>query len=260
MTTPDPDPFTPIPFQPDPKDAFAWLRGKTPEELQAIEVVEPCAWCHGTTQRAGKPCDACGGSGKAGPVVLYPGAIAYRDKSGKETREAILWKLPGELELVRATKEAIAFVQLEHPTEKVRTIADAQALVGEQRFLALDNAAVVCLSARRTVAPYGRAYLLPIFLQAIPPTAQRNAYFELDALQKLWDVRVGELTEGQFWAFVSEIARVRNITPFAVLALDLQAPFIVRLACELSKRATSNSPSGSPTVSTPEPSDPPTLT
>ena len=257
MTTPET--FTPIPFQPDPAEAFAWLRGKTPEELQAIEVAEPCAWCLGSTVRAGKTCEACGGAGKAGTSVLFPGALAYRDKLGREVREPVLWKIPSEVELTRATKEALAFVRLENPGAKVETIAQAQAIVGEQRFLALENAATVCLCARTTTAPHGRAYLLPVFLQ-LPTTMQRNAFFELDTLQKLWDVRVGELTEGQFWAFTAEIARVRNISPFAVLALDLQAPFIVRLACELSKRATSNSPSGSPTDSTPEPSDPPTST
>ena len=254
MTTP-PDPL--IPFQPNPQEAFAWLRGKTPEELQAIEVAEPCAWCLGSTMRAGKTCEACGGAGKAGTSVLFPGALAYRDKLGKEVREPVLWKIPSEVELTRATKEALAFVRLENPGAKVTTIAEAQALIGEQRFLAIENAATVCLCARSTTAPHGRAYLLPVFLQ-LPTTMQRNAFFELDTLQKLWDVRVGELTEAQFWAFTSEIARVRNISPFAVLALDLQAPFIVRLACELSKRATSNSHSGSPTDSTPEPSDPQT--
>lgn len=253
MTTPT-DP--PIPFQPDPAEAFAWLKGKTPEELHAIEVQEPCAWCRGVP-RTGAPCAGCGGTGKASlATTLFPGAIAYRNARAQEVREPVLWKIPGELELVRATKEAIAFVQLEHPKAKVETIAAAKELVGEQRFLALDNAAVVCLSARSTTPPHGPVYLLPTFLQAVPTTAQRNAYIELDTLRSLWDVRVGHLTEGQFWAFVAELARVRNISPFAVLALDLQAPFITRLACELASYRNCNSCSGCTQHSKPESSAP----
>lgn len=254
MTTSD---RPPIPFQPNPQEALAWLRGKTVEELNAIDIEEPCAWCKGVAKTP--PCAGCGGSGKPVPVTLFPGAIAYRNRMGQEVRDPVLWKLPSNVDLTRAVKEAIAFVQLEHPKAKVETIAQAQELVGEQRFLGLENAALVCVCARNPQVPSARAYLLPIFLQ-LPVSVQVNAYFELDTLRGLWDVRVGELTEAQFWAFTAEIARVRNISPFAVLALDLQAPFIVRLACELSKRATSNSPSGSLTDSMPEPSDPPTST
>ncbi len=253
MTTP-PDPL--IPHQPDPADALAWLKGKTPEELGAIEVQEPCAWCRGAPRK--DTCAACGGTGKAGLVTLFPGALSYRNARGQEVREELLWKIPGELELTRATKAAVEFVALEHPKQKVENIAAAQALVGEQRFLALENAALVCAAARSTKAPHGPLYLLPIFLQTFPRTTQVNAFFELDTLSKLWDVRVGHLTEEQFLAFVAELARVRNITPFAVLALDLQAPFIVRLACELRAFQTCNSCSGCTQHSTPGSSAPPT--
>lgn len=234
---------------PQPTDDLeAWIRGKTPAQLQAIEVHEPCPVCRGSTRQGEERCDACDGTGKAPiPTPLFPDALRYRDGMGKVCELGVYFKIPGEDDLGQATKDAVAYVAHLHKGKKVETPDQARELVGAMRFESYDNAAVVALCTRSRRAPHGREYMLHVLLKSIPPTTIAAAFERLSQLRRLWDVSVGELSEGQFWGFVKEVARVRNISPLGVLVPALQSAFIVRLAYELQASLTPSSSSGSST-------------
>lgn len=234
---------------PQGDEALSWIRGQTPEQLGAIEVHEACPLCNGTTRaRDGSKCDACDGSGKAPiPTPLFPDALRYRDGKGIVCELPVLLKIPGEDELGQATKDAVAFVAHLHKGKKVETPDQARELVGMLRFESYDNAAVVAQCVRTRKAPHGREYLLHVLLKSIPPTTITATFERLSQLRRLWDVSAHELTEKQFWAFVEEVARVRNISPLGVLVPGLQSAFITRLAVELRASRQPSSSSGSST-------------
>lgn len=211
------------PFQPD-EDVITWLRGKTPAELNAIEVIERDAVV---------------------PTSLFPDVIRYRNGRGEPCEVAVLLKIPTEPDFVTATADAVKFVAHAHKGKEVETPDQAKALVGALRFENLDTAAIVALCARDPKPPHGRLYLLHVLAQSFPPSSIADAFERLEMLRRAWDVRVGELTEVQFWAFTAEIARVRNIGPLAALAPALQGAFITRQAVELRALRTLVSSAGS---------------
>lgn len=235
---------------PQGEEALSWIRGQTPEQLGAIDVHEPCPLCKGTTRArdGGGACGGCDGSGKAPiPTPLFPDALRYRDGRGVVCELPVLLKIPGEDDLGQATKDAVGFVAHLHSGKKVETPEQARELVGDLRFASYDNAAVVALCVRSRKAPHPREYLLHVLLKSIPPTTISATFERLSQLRRLWDVQVHELTEGQFWGFVEEVARRRNISPLGVLVPGLQSAFIVRLALELKASRQPSSSSGSST-------------
>lgn len=241
---------------PQPSEELAaWIRGKTPDELEAIEVNEPCPVCRGSTRSGADKCDACGGRGRAPiPTPLFPDALRYRDARGQVREVPVYFRIPVEADLGQATKDAVAYVARLHSGKKVETPDQARELVGALRFESYDNASVVALCTRDRTPPHAQAYMLHVLLMTFPPTTIAAAFERLSVLRRLWDVSVSELTEEQFWAFTSEVARVRNISPLAVLVPGLQSGFITRLAAECHRSRALNSSSGSSTDSTPAPS------
>lgn len=227
------------------EDVFAWLKGKTPAELNAIEAHEPCACRAGPFGKPVADCPDCGGSGKAGiPRLFFPEALRYRNKAGTIVEERVMFVIPREDDLSLATREAVEHVQRQYPKRKVETPAQARELIGEIRFELLDTFALVSLCVRHRDPPHGRAYKLHVFLATFDPTTINDAFGRIEMLRRLWDVRVSELDEEQFWALAAEIARVKNTSPFAVLAPGLHEPFITRLACELHVSRTGKSSTG----------------
>ena len=238
MTT---TPTIQIPQQP-PDDVLDWLRGKTPEELHAIEAHEPCATCRGV--RASE-CLDCDGSGKAAvPRTLFPESIRYRDRRGKVVEEPALLTFPREDDLLQAAREAVAHVAKLHPKKPCDTPGEARALVGEVRYENLENAAVVALCVRNVAPPHVRAYKLHVMLQTFDSDTIVDVFNRIGVLQKLWSVRVSQLTEAQFWGFCAEVARVENASPLVVLDAGLLNAFVVRQACELTAFRTCKSCSG----------------
>lgn len=234
--------MTTLPPQPPlSEDALAevlsWVRGRTPDELGAIEVMDRDAVI---------------------PTTLFPEALRYRDARGKVVEVPVLLKVPYEDDLGQATKDAVQFVAQLHKGKKVETPDQARELVGVTRFENLDTAAVVALCARSVKPPHGREYLLPVLVRSFPPTTIQACFDRIAILRRLWDPNVAQLTEKQFWAFASEVARVRNLSPLAVLVPALQSAFIARLAVELMASRTSKPSSGSSASSTVDTSEPTT--
>jgi len=233
---------------PQGEEALSWIRGQTPEQLGAIEVHELCPACRGSTRHGDGVCNACDGSGRAPiPTPLFPDALRYRNGKGVVCEVPVYLKIPGEDDLGQATKDAVAYVAHLHKGKKVETPEQARELVGALRFENYDSAAVVALCTRSRKPPHAREYLLHVLIQSIPPTTIAATFERLSQLRRLWDVQVHELTETQFWAFVAEVARVRNISPLGVLVPGLQSAFITRLAVELRASRTPSSSSGSST-------------
>ena len=218
------------PFQP-PDDVLAWLRGKTPEELHAIEHA-------GTDGRI--------------PRVLYADVLRYRNAKGESCEVPVLFKIPTDEDLAAATAEAV-----KHVAEKIARVpkltrAEAIDLIGPTRFENFDTAALVSICALDPKNPATRAYLLPLLLADFLPDSIADAYERIELLRRTWSIRASSLTEAQFWGLCAELARVKNISPLAGLAPALQGAFMVRLAeISLSYR-TLRSSSGSSDSSTQE--------
>ncbi len=245
MTT---TPTIQIPQQP-PDDVLDWLRGKTPEELHAIEAHEPCATCRG----GGGPCEDCRGTGKASaPRRFFPEALRYRNAAGKIVEERVLLVIPLEDDLADATREAVAHVAAKYPKEVVKTPAHARELIGEVRFELLDIFALVSLCVRNVAPPHIRAYKLHTLLRTFDPSTLNDVFGRIDMLRRLWDVRVSQINENQFWGLCAELARVRNASPFVALDPGLHGPSISRLAVELHAYRTCSSCSGCKMHSSPE--------
>jgi hypothetical protein len=241
MTTPTTSPLQ-IPQQPH-DDVFEWLRGKTPEQLGAIEAHEPCPTCKGAAR--GSPCDDCDGSGKASvPRIFFPEVLRYRNGLGKIVEEPVHLVLPREDDFAQATREAVEHVARQYPKKSVETPAQARELIGEVRFELLDTFALVGLCVRNRIPPHIRAYKLHVLLATFDPATLNDIFGRLEMLRKLWDVRVSQLDEAQFWALAAEVARVKNTSPFVVLVPALHGPCIVRLASEAIASRTGNSSTG----------------
>lgn len=240
------DPPIQIPQQPD-DDVLAFLRGKTPEELDAIEAHEVCPACHGSkvTPGSADPCAACEGTGRTFvPRVFFPEALRRRDARGRVVEEPVYLVLPGEPDFQKAQREATRYIATEYGRPDVKTQAQARELVGEVRFEATENAAIVSLCTRNRQPPHIRAYLLNVLIATYAPTTIADVFNRIDMLRRLWDVRVSSLSEVQFWAMCSELARVKNASPFVVLDHGLHGPFTTKLAEELMRYRTCRSCSG----------------
>jgi hypothetical protein len=241
-----------IPQQP-PDDVLAWLRGRTIEQLGAIDAREQCVCRLKHLGNADPDCPECNGSGVAGPMRrFFPDALRYRDALGKIVEEPVYLVIPREDDYGDATDEAVEHVAKRHPKATVKTPAQAREAIGEERFYLLDIFALVSLCVRNRRAPHARAYKLNTLLQTYEPSTLNDAYGRIRTLERLWDVRVSHLTEDQFWALCAEIARVKNTSPFVVLAPALHEPCIARLASELHDFRTCKSCSGCKGHSTPE--------
>lgn len=240
--------MTTIPQQP-PDDVLDWLRGKTAADLKAQEAHEPCSACRG---RDSASCPDCGGSGKSSvPRVFFPEALRYRNAAGKIIEEPVLYVTPREPDFQTATDEAVAYVAMRRGRKDIDTPEKARAAWGEVRFESLENAAIVALCVRNRQPPHIRAYKLHTLIDTFEPTTINDVFNRLGFLRKLWDVRVHQLTEAQFWGFCAEVARVQNVGPLVVLDDGLHAAFVERLASELHSYRTCKSCSGCREHSTP---------
>lgn len=216
------------------EEVVAWIRGKTPADLNAIEFMDRDALV---------------------PTTLFPETIRYRNAAGVICETHVMLKIPYEDDLAYGTQLAVQHVAGLHKGRKIETPEQAREYVGTIRFEAFETAAILSQCVRSTKPPHIYEYKLHVFLKTFPPTTIADLWDRLSMLRRLWDVRVSELSEEHFWAFAKEIARVKNIGPLAVLAPALQSVFICRLAAELTAQRTSNFSFGSPEESTREPSE-----
>ena len=222
--------LTAPPFQP-PDDVIAWLRGKTPEELHAIE--------HPT------------GDGRI-PRVLFPDVLRYRNSRGESCEVPVLFKIPTDDDLAAATAEAVKHVAERIAKVPKLTRAEAVDLVGPARFENFDTAALVSICALDPKNPAVRAYQLWLLLADFLPDSIADAFERIELLRRTWSIRASSLTEAQFWGLCAELARVKNISPLAGLAPALQGAFMVRLAEMSMNCRMKHSSSGSSDSSTPE--------
>lgn len=206
-----------------PPDAPSWLRGKSIEELEAFE--------HGER-------------------VLIPEALRRRGPKGEEILVPVALRVPTEHERAQARIDAIRFVQelrkkAGGPQPPIETVEQAQAAVGADVFENFDTFAILARALREPKAPHGPAYTLDVLVGSFQPSALFDLYFRLDFYSRLYNPRIEELDDESFWAAVSEVARVRNLGPLAVIAGSAQNAFILRSIVELSNCRTrlSSSPS-----------------
>ena len=214
MTTP------PIPDAAPTTDIPAWFRGRTLAELNAFEFALD----------ADRP-----------PRILIPEKIQWRGPRGEERSVDVALALIHPAENDAARLDAIAHVQSLRKRQRVETVEQARDAIGSDRFDNIDSFAILARALREPKPPHGRAYLLSILIESFPQESLFALYQRLDFYVRLFSVRADEITSEVFFAVVSEIARVKNVSPLVAIAGDAPASFIVRMAEELSSSRTSRS-------------------
>lgn len=211
-----------------PVEIPAWFRGKTIEELKAIE--------HGGR-------------------VLIPEALRSIGPKGDEKLTPVMARIPTEHERALARVDAVAHVaRLNGQAMGARgqwTVERAREVIGAEVFENIDTCAILARSLLEPEPPHGQAYLLEVLIGSFPPAVLFAAYERLDFYARLFNPTFEAITEEQLWAAVSAIARVKNIGPLAGMRGSLQTAFIVRMAEELSSSRTRSSSSPSTETSTP---------
>lgn len=210
-----------------PVDVPAWFKGKSIEELAAIE---------------------------AGGRVLIPDAIRTIDAKGKERLTPVMARVPTEQERALARIDAIAHVaRLNGQAMGARgewTVERARQVVGAEVFENLDTIAIVARCLLEPEPPHGQAYLLEVLVGSFPLAALFAMYERLDFYARLFSPMVEALDEEQFWGVVGAIAAKRNLGPLAAMRGELQSAFITRMAEELSSCRPPSSSSPSTATST----------
>jgi hypothetical protein len=180
----------------------AWLRGKTIDELHAIEH-----------------------NGR----VLFPEALRRRDEKGRIIETPCLVAIPTDAERAMGRLDAVARVAT-ITKKKPTTIEDARALIGADVFENLDTFGILARCILEPTPPHGRAYLLDVLVETFPPSTLFELYGRLDMLAKLWSPQLDELTEERFWTLVVQIAKVRNLSPLAGIGGLGQVTCVLRMA------------------------------
>lgn len=222
----------PLPLQLD-QDAIEWLRGRTVEDLKAIELDEP-----------GNPI----------PTLLFPEPLRFRNGRGEQREFATLLKIPRDDDHVSGTIAAVAWVAKKYSEPACRTPARARELLGSEGYFAhLERCATLCIVLRNPNNPTLPAFLLDVFLKTFETPSIKDIWERAETLSRIFDPRLGTITEVQFWALASEVARVKNASPLFALAPASLSDFITRAGVELTAFRKLKSSSGLSASSTPEP-------
>lgn len=196
-------------------DIPAWFAGKTLEELNAIEV-------------AGR--------------VLIPDALNKIGPKGEPISVPVLVRVPSEGERARGRMEAIKLVaerylkQMGRDPEK-HTVERARIVIGAEVFEDLDTYAIVAQSLFEPRVDAGKptpAFLLSVLYDSYPKSSIFDIYDRIEFYAKLFNPRMDNLSDEQFWGCVEAIARVRNLSPLVGISGSEQTGCITRMAVELS--------------------------
>lgn len=201
-----------LPHKQSPSTTAArWLAGKTLADLQAVEL---------------------------GGKVLTPDVFRHRRASGEIAEEPVLIRVPLLPDLIKARKDAIAYVAKKMDDKSIKTQEQARAAVGAAYWEQIDTAAIVALCTYE-MPEKGHVpeelpqsfMLLEILVEAYLPKEIDDVFQHMDLLSRMSGVRIVDLTEDQFLVALAGIARTGNLSPFGDMPGDTQVAFIVA-ACE----------------------------
>jgi hypothetical protein len=192
-----------------------------------------------------------------GGRVLIPDAFRVKNAQGVIVEKPTLVRVPSEGERGRARIDAVILVGERFPKimgtdPKMWTIERAKAVVGAEVFDDIDTYAIV---ARSTFEPKitdkpVQYMLLTVLYDSYTKNTVFDIWDRINMYADMFNPRLEDPTEEQFWGAVESIARVRSLLPLAVIAGSAQSNFIMRMASELSKSRTPKSTSTSPETST----------
>jgi hypothetical protein len=204
-------------WKPAPPDAVArWLKGKTLEELEAVEQ-----------------------QGRA----LYPDTIKRYNtaKKGQIEEISVLLRVPTTTEQVRSRVGALDQAKKLCRLDKRPTLAEAEGLLGASYFDNLDTIQLLslCILDAEPLDGAHPRYMLPEDLDRMHPRgALLEIYERLNHYTALEDPRLGEVTEEQFHHVVAAIARCGNLSPLLVIGGSGRDSFIVSMASRLASSQT----------------------
>lgn len=202
-----------MPTPPPNQTAAAWLAGKTIADLAAFE-------------HAGR--------------LYIPDGLRWLGPKGEEDFRPYAFVVPTEHERALARVEAIRLVaalkgakdMMGPPTDW--SVDRARAVIGADVFENYDTACIVSYGVRELAEPHGRAYLPEILISSYVPSVIFDAFERLDFYSKVYNPRLEELSEEDFWKAVSGVARAKNLGPLAVMRGSAQVSFVTRMAAILS--------------------------
>lgn len=201
----------------EPVDPLAALRGKSWDELEAIE--------------------------QADGRLLFPDAIRRRSKDGKLVEEPVRLRLLRKDERRKARGEA-------------RKWAKEDGLDPDQEpalFEEMDNLCILARAIRSPTEPHEQHMLYQQLEKSYDGRSLQEVWDRYQIYEDMADPRTGVVDDKTFWAGVGAIAKAGNILPLAALGSLEQNEFIARMAREALLSPTLQSFVGQFESSTPEP-------
>lgn len=220
----------PLPLQLE-QDALGWLRGRTIEDLKAIELEEPDSPI---------------------PVLLFPEPLRYRNGKGEQKEFATLLKVPRDDDHVSGTIAAVAWVAKKYSEPSCRTPARARELLGSEGYYShIERCATLCICLRNPKNPAMPMFMLDIFVKTFETPTIKDIWERAETLSRIFDPRLGSITLVQFWQLAREVARVKNASPLFALGPASLNDWITIAGAELVRFQTLSSSSSSSSGSTP---------
>lgn len=156
--------------------------------------------------------------------LLFPESIYKRKKDGSFEEKKICLRVPRQHELRKARVDARQ-IALEDGLDLDRD---------KDLFGDIETACILSMVIRNSTTPYEQIEPDP---RQLEKTYDRESLMQiwtkLDALHNIIDPAAHTITQEEMFALIAAIAKERNIGPLAVYAADLQATFIVTMACML---------------------------
>jgi hypothetical protein len=156
--------------------------------------------------------------------LLFPDSIYKRGKSGKFDEVKVSLRLPRQHELRRARVMA-----------RDLAIKDGLDLERDRDLFGdLETVCILSMAIRNSTPPHEPMVPDPLELEKLYDRAcLMQIWAKIDALHQLVDPAPHKISEEEMFALVAAIAKDRSISPLAVYAADLQAHFVIYMACLL---------------------------
>jgi hypothetical protein len=156
--------------------------------------------------------------------LLFPDNIYKRRKDGTFDSVKVMLRLPRQHELRKARVQARGIA-----------VKDGIDLDRDRDLFGdVETVCILAMAIRNSTPPHEPMIPDPLELERDYDRAcLMQVWAKIDALHRLVDPAPHEIGEREMFALVAAIAKERSIYPLAVYAADLQATFVVTMACLL---------------------------
>lgn len=175
--------------------------------------------------------------------LLFPDSIYKRGVNGKFDEVKVMLRLPRQHELRKARVQAREIARRDG-----LDLDRDRDLVGD-----IETMCILSMAVRNNTAPYEPMVPDPETLEkGYDRPALMQLWAKLDELHRVVDPAPHTISEEEMFALIAAVAKERSIAPLAVYAADLQANFVITMACMLNPLLESKLSSAPSDSSTPE--------